>query len=53
MSASINVEGAFDNTGYDSIRAAAEGKHIEPETVEWIISMLECQIIGSKLKWSK
>jgi hypothetical protein len=41
MLAFIDVEGAFDNTGFDSIRAAAERSDIEPETVEWIIRMLE------------
>jgi ribonuclease HI len=45
----IDVEGAFDNTGYDSIRAAAERRHIEPETVEWIIEMLECRIVMAQL----
>jgi hypothetical protein len=42
MAVFIDVENAFDNTGFDSIRAAAERRHIEPKTEEWIIRMLEC-----------
>jgi hypothetical protein len=34
MSAFIDDEGAFDT--FDSIRAAAKRRHIEPEKVEWI-----------------
>jgi hypothetical protein len=41
MSALIDVEGTFDRN--------PEKKHIEPETVEWIVRMLECQIVRSRL----
>jgi hypothetical protein len=37
LAAFIDVEGAFDNNGFDSIRAAAQSRHIDQETVEWII----------------
>jgi hypothetical protein len=47
-SAFIDVEGAFDNTVFDSIKTAAESRHIEPETVEWITRMLECRIVRSR-----
>jgi hypothetical protein len=47
ISAFIDVEGALDNTS--STKAAAERKHIDPETVEWIIRMLECRIVRSML----
>jgi hypothetical protein len=50
MSAFINVEDAFKNTGFISIRTAAERRHIEPQSVEWIIRMLECQIVRSRLR---
>jgi hypothetical protein len=29
MSAFIDVEGVFNNTGFDSVKAAAERRHIE------------------------
>jgi hypothetical protein len=38
LSAFIDVEGVFDNTGFDSIMSAAERKQIDPE----IIRILEC-----------
>jgi hypothetical protein len=44
ISAFIDIEDASDNTTFDSIRAAVERRHIELETVDWIIRMLECQI---------
>jgi Reverse transcriptase (RNA-dependent DNA polymerase) len=49
LAAFIDVEGAFDNTGFDSIRAAAQSRHIGPETVEWIIQMLERRIVIARL----
>jgi retron-type reverse transcriptase len=49
LAAFINVEGAFDNTGFDSIRAVAHSRHIDQETVEWIIQMLERRIVIARL----
>jgi Reverse transcriptase (RNA-dependent DNA polymerase) len=34
LTAFIDIEGAFDNTGFESIRPAAKRRQIEPETVE-------------------
>jgi hypothetical protein len=39
----INIKGAFD------IRTAAESRQKEPDTVEWIIAMLECRIVTAQL----
>jgi retron-type reverse transcriptase len=49
LTAFIDIEGAFDNTGFESIRAAAERRQIEPETVEWITAMLESRIVTAQL----
>jgi retron-type reverse transcriptase len=49
LTAFIDLEGAFDNTGFESIRAAAERRRIEPETVEWIIAMLESRTVTAQL----
>jgi Reverse transcriptase (RNA-dependent DNA polymerase) len=38
----IDVEDALDNTWFDAIRTQ---KDQDPETVVWIISMLECRIV--------
>jgi hypothetical protein len=34
LTAFIDIESAFDNTSFESIRAAAERRQIEPGTVE-------------------
>jgi hypothetical protein len=44
------IEVAFDNTGFDLIKVAAERRHIEPETMKWIIKMLEYRIVRSRLE---
>jgi hypothetical protein len=44
ISAFIDVDGAFDNTGFDSIGAAAERRHIELKIVEWIIRMFAIKV---------
>jgi retron-type reverse transcriptase len=49
LAAFIDVEGAFDNTGFDSFRAAAQSRHIDQETVERIIQMLERRIVIARL----
>jgi hypothetical protein len=53
ISAFIDVEGTFDNTGFGSIRPATERRHIEPETVEWIIRYLNVKLSNQGWKWSK
>jgi hypothetical protein len=50
ISVFIDVESVIDNTGFDSIMAAAGRRHIEIETVEWIIRMLVCRIVRSRLE---
>jgi Reverse transcriptase (RNA-dependent DNA polymerase) len=49
LSSFVDIQGAFDNTGFESIRAAAVRRHIDPESVEWIIGMLECRIVTAGL----
>ena len=49
LAAFIDIEGAFDNTGFESIRAAAQRRQIESETVEWILAMLRCRIVTAQL----
>jgi Reverse transcriptase (RNA-dependent DNA polymerase) len=49
LTAFIDIEGAFDNTGFESIRPAAKRRQIEPETVEWIIAILENRIFTTQL----
>jgi Reverse transcriptase (RNA-dependent DNA polymerase) len=50
LAAFIDVEGASDNNGFDSFRAAAQSRHIDPETVEWIIQMPERRIVIARLE---
>jgi Reverse transcriptase (RNA-dependent DNA polymerase) len=49
LSSFVDIQGAFDNTGFESITAAAVSKQIVPELVEWIIGMLECRIVTAGL----
>jgi retron-type reverse transcriptase len=49
LSALVDIQGAFDNTGFESIRAAAVSRQIDPASVEWIIGMLECCIVTAGL----
>jgi Reverse transcriptase (RNA-dependent DNA polymerase) len=49
LSSFVDIQGAFDNTGFESIRAAAVSTHIDPESVEWIIGMLERRIVTAGL----
>jgi hypothetical protein len=42
------VTGESDYTGFDSIRAAAERRYIDPKGVEWIIRILECRASNNK-----
>ena len=49
LCAFIDIEGAFDNTSYESIERAANGKGIEPPTIRWIRSILKHRIITAQL----
>jgi hypothetical protein len=40
--------GIFDYTGFESIRAAVS-RHIDTESVEWIIGMIECGVVTAGL----
>ena len=40
LCAFIDIEGAFDNTSYDSIEEAAIGKGFHPAVITWIKAML-------------
>lgn len=45
----IDIEGAFDNTSYKSIKTAATRHGIEPSTINWMESMLESRLITASL----
>ncbi|KAI5754342.1 hypothetical protein M8J77_007902 [Diaphorina citri] len=45
----IDIEGAFDNTSYDSIQRAAHEKGLEPQVVSWMISMLQSRLTTASL----
>jgi hypothetical protein len=45
----VDIQGSFNNTRFESIRAVAVSGQIDPESVEWIIGMLECRIITAGL----
>lgn len=49
MSIFIDIEGAFDNTAFDSIRHAAERKGLGDNMIQWIRAMLESRIISTKV----
>jgi retron-type reverse transcriptase len=45
----MDIQGAFDNTGFESIRTAAVSRQIDPESIKWIIGVLECRIVTAGL----
>jgi hypothetical protein len=45
----LDIEGAFDNTSYDSIERAATRKGVETSTTGWIRAMLESRRITAKI----
>jgi Reverse transcriptase (RNA-dependent DNA polymerase) len=49
LSAFVYIQGAFDKTGFESKRAAAVSRQLDPEAVEWIIGMLECRMVTAGL----
>jgi ribonuclease HI len=49
LTAFLDIEGAFDNTGFDSIKRVAQKRGIHPEMVNWITHMLESRIVTASL----
>lgn len=49
LAAFIDIEGAFDNTGYDAILRALSRRNVETATCRWITNMLSTRVISSKL----
>lgn len=49
LAAFLDVEGAFDNTGYESIRQAALNRGIPRETVKWVSFMLEHRKVTAQI----
>jgi Reverse transcriptase (RNA-dependent DNA polymerase) len=49
LSTFVDNQGAFDNRAIESIKPAAVSRQIDPESVEWIIGMLECRIFTADL----
>ena len=49
LGAFLDIEGAFDNTGFGAIIKALENRNIEEAGIKWIHSMLANRIISSTL----
>lgn len=49
LTAFLNIKSAFDHTGHTSIRQATVDKAIEPDTIKWIMNMLEYRIVSTQL----
>jgi ribonuclease HI len=49
LAAFLDIEGAFDNTGYESIRQAALSRSIPQEIVNWVSAMLEHRKVTAQL----
>jgi Reverse transcriptase (RNA-dependent DNA polymerase) len=49
LSAFVDIQEAFDNTGFESIKVAALSRQIDPRLIEWIIGMLECRKVTAGL----
>lgn len=49
LTAFLDVEGAFDNTGYKSIVDSVINKGVLPDVAGWILSMLECRRVSAHL----
>lgn len=41
----IDIEGAFDNTGFDIIKSSLKGKGVENWIIKWIEAMLKSRVI--------
>ena len=49
LAAFMDVEGAFDNTAFDSIRRAVEKRGFDRETTDWIMAMLRERNISASI----
>jgi hypothetical protein len=49
LTAFLDIEGAFDNPGFDSIKHTALKRGIHPEMVSWITQMLHSTIVIANL----
>jgi ribonuclease HI len=49
LTAFLDIEGAFDNTGFDSIKTACIERGIETDTVTWLDSMLKSRVVTATL----
>jgi hypothetical protein len=49
LGAFLDIEGAFDNTGHDSIKRAMARRNIDKATTVWVESMLKDRITSSTL----
>lgn len=49
LGAFLDIQGAFDNTGYDAIIRALNHKEVDTHITRWISSMLKGRIITSKI----
>jgi ribonuclease HI len=49
LAAFIDIEGAFDNAGFDSIQTSAANRGLGSGLVKWMSEMLKCRRISSEL----
>ena len=49
IAASVDIQGAFDNTSYDKIKEAMISKNIDEQTSAWVYNMLQNRQIISSL----
>jgi len=52
LGAFLDIEGAFDNTSFNTIIAAVRERGLEDNCCRWIASMLECRLIHTSLMGS-
>jgi len=52
LGAFLNIEGAFDNTSFNTIITAARERGLEETCCRWIRSMLECRLVHISLMGS-
>jgi len=49
LGAFLDIEGAFDNTSFNTIIVAAKEHGLEETCCRWIGSMLECRLVHTSL----
>ena len=52
LGAFLDIEGAFDNTSFNTIIAATRKRGLEETCCRWIGSMLECRLVNTSLMCS-